>query len=329
MRKYSILGLALAILFSLNACLEQGLSDADRMAERDNERLRAFLDQNNIQAESSQLGFFWVKEVSNPTGRQIQNRNKVAIRYEIRTTEGQLIDDRWGPEAPLSVFQHGEDRLIPLVINLAAGLAREGEEFTLYVPSFLAYRDYSYEQLIQPSSNLVIRVRWEFILDDDSLELLEAQSIQAYKEENGLEERFRRVSPTQDLWIWTSVSEEALEEHKLTPGDLVTFEFEMLQLDETSAFASASGSQAPTIEVGAENQFAFIPQIFTAAVDDMRMEVIVPSILAYGNEGVQVFPRQIRRDLIRQGAIPATARPFEPILFKARVTNVLRLNTSN
>ncbi|MGY6559123.1 MAG: FKBP-type peptidyl-prolyl cis-trans isomerase [Nitritalea sp.] len=328
MRKYSILGLAMAILFSLNACLEQGLSDAERMAERDNDRLRAFLEQNNIQAESSQLGFFWVKEVANPTGRQIQNRNKVAIRYEIKTTEGQLIDDRWGSEAPLSVFQHGEDRLVPLVLNLAAGLAREGEEFTLYVPSYLAYRDYSYEQLIQPSSNLVIRVRWEFILDDDSLELIEADKIQAFKEENGLEERYRRIDPTQDLWIWTSVSEEALAEHGLNPGDLVTFEFEMLQLDETVPFSSAAGSQAPTIEVGAENQFAFIPQIFTAAVDGMEMEVIVPSILAYGNEGVQVFPREIRRDLIRQGAIPPTARPFEPILFKARIMSVLRRNTA-
>ena len=136
--------LLIALAAVMVSCLSNQESDFEKIVSRDTRLLKAYLERNNIDAIENPLGYFYQKRESNDVGNQIVNKDILGIYYEIKTIDGQLIDSYLDESKPPRIFLHDEGGLIPRVMNFSAGLAKEGETFVIYAPSYLAYQEYSF-----------------------------------------------------------------------------------------------------------------------------------------------------------------------------------------
>lgn len=305
------------VIFTLGSCLDGVDSDLERAIERDDRLLKEFLERNEIQAIETPLGYYYVKEVESSGSAQIVNNDIVGVYYEIRTINGQLIESYFDESKSPRIFKHTEEGLVPKAINFATGLSKEGEVFTLYVPSYLAYQDYSFQQLILPNSNLEIKVKYAKIFSEEATKEMEEEMISNYIAENELL-GFERTEEGMYIRIVNTTNEGAPTEN----GDIVGFTFSLSQLDETSPIAEGTNAASPTqISLGSASNLEFLNLSMEGLTNNTEFEVLVPSHLGFGIT-TQVFPFQIRRDLFQNAYIPQVARPFEPLFFKAKIVDI-------
>ncbi|PSL02009.1 FKBP-type peptidyl-prolyl cis-trans isomerase [Cecembia rubra] len=308
----------IGVLFALNSCIQGVESDLEKAIERDDRLLKEFLQRNNIDAVETPLGYYYVREVSAATGNQIVNNDIVGIYYEIRTINGQLIEDYFDETKPPKIFAHSEGGLVPRAINFAAGLAKEGEILKLYVPSYLAYQDYTYQQLILPNSNLQIRVKYAKIYTVEEIKTLEDLAIQDYIAANELE-GFQKTPEGLYLKI---VSGGNTTGTVTAAGNVIGFTYGLFQMGDNQALAESSNTMSPIqISLGNPSNLQFLNLAFLGLRLNAEIEVFSPSHLAFGKT-TQVIPFQIRRDLFQKSFIPQVARPFEPVYLKAKLVDI-------
>lgn len=299
------------------SCLSNQESDYEKIVSRDTRLLKAHFDRNGLTPIENPLGYFYQKIQSNDVGNQIVNKDILGIYYEIKTIDGQLIDSYLDETKPQRIFLHDEGGLVPRVMNFSSGLAKEGETFMIYSPSFLAYQEYSFEQLILPNSNLEIKIKYASILSEDEVEDLEENLIQAYLEEQG-KVGFER---TEDGLYLKIIDESEADAKVAALNDIVSFDFELTQLGSSTAISKSSANAPLSAKVGDTGNLKFLNLILKDSKAGMKIEVYSPSQLAFGATS-QVFPYQIRQDLFNKGALNSMARPFEPIYFKATIKEV-------
>ena len=305
------------VIFTLVSCLDGVDSDLEQAIERDDRLLKEFLERNEIQAIETPLGYYYVKEVELSASNQIVNNDIVGVYYEIRTINGQLIESYLDESKDPRIFKHTEEGLVPKAINFATGLAKEGEVFTLYVPSYLAYQDYSFQQLILPNSNLEIKVKYAKIFSEEVTKEMEEEMILNYIAENELL-GFERTEEGMYIRIVNTTNEGSPAEN----GDIVGFTFALNQLNEASPIAEGTNATEPTqISLGSASNLEFLNLSMEGLTNNTEFEVLVPSYLGFGIT-TQVFPFQIRRDLFQNAYIPQVARPFEPLFFKAKIVDI-------
>lgn len=317
MRK--VLGLmAIMVLMAFGACMSEIESDLEKAIERDDAFLVSFLERNNINAIETPLGYYYRKDISNDTGNQIVNNDIVGLYYEIKTLDGQLIDSYLDESKAPRIFAHSEGGLVPRAMNFAAGLAKEGETFTLFVPSYLAYQEYSFQNLILPNSNLEIKVKFVATYSEEEIKDMEEQMILDYLEANNL----TGFEKTEEGLFVKTISSGDEGQPLATDGNVVSFTYQLFQLGETQTLAQATDATNPfQISLGGASNLKFLNLSFKGLSRNSELEVISPSHLAFGTP-TQVFPFQIRRDLFNKSYIVTSARPFEPVYFKTKVVNV-------
>ncbi|MFN3801987.1 FKBP-type peptidyl-prolyl cis-trans isomerase [Belliella pelovolcani] len=304
------------LLATMVACLPDNDSDYEKIVERDNRLLKDYLDRNGINAIENPLGFFYQKVETNDIGNQIVNNDVVGIYYEIKTTDGQLIDSYLDENKKPRLFKHNDGGLVPRVINFASGIAKEGETLMIYSPSYLAYQQYSFEQLINENSNLVIKVKYAQVFDNDEIKIMEREIIEDYLADSDLED-----FEVTENGIFIKIIGEGEGEKAAATGDVVAFEFELKQLGEDIAISKTNNNSPITAKVGEQGNLDFLNQVLKDRKAEQEIEVYAPSHLAFGGS-TQVFPFAIRRDLFLRGALGTGARPYEPIYFKAKIKEV-------
>lgn len=308
-----ILGFA---MFS-NGCIEAEKSDLQVAVERDDELILNYLTRNNIDASETQIGYYFKKEISNDLGNQIVNDEIVGVYYEIKTTEGQLIDSHLDESKPPRLYDYSEGGLIPRAMNFASGLAREGETFTLYIPSYLAYQNYGYQQLILPNSNLVVKVKFAKTYEKEELKAVEQGLIETYL----IEKKLEGFEKTPEGLYVKIINPGAVDNVESKSGSVVSFTYKLLQLEDQLLLAESMNNVPFQISLGLSTNLKFLDLSLLKVNKTMELEVIAPSHLGYGGTA-QVFPYAIRKDLFEKSMIGQIARPYEPLLFKAIIVDV-------
>lgn len=306
----TILALSLA-----SSCVKNFDEELQKNIERDKQLVRAYLERNGIDAIESQMGYFYRKLVTNESGQQIVNNDILGVYYEIKTIDGQLIESYLDESKRPRLYLHGDGGLVPRGINFASGIAKEGETLELYLPSNLAYGNYSFQQLIQPNSNLVVKVKFAKIFNQSKVDELEdtlAEEFIALKGYEGFEKT--------EEGLWKRTVKEGKEDGPIAEnGKSVRFSFSLTQMDSDRPFDDAPNSLSTfTLRFGDQNNQKFLELALAGASVDQDMDVIVPSRLGFGAT-TQVFPYAIREDLLSKGLVPTFARPFEPLLFKVKI----------
>ena len=301
----------------LSGCLEPADSELQKTIDRDNKLLQKYLDENEISATETPLGYYYKKKIVNDLGNQIVNNDTLGIYYEIKTTEGHVIESYLDETKPPRLFHHNEGGLVPRAMNFASGLAKEGETFILYIPSYLAYLDYTYQQLIFPYSNLVVKVKYKKVYSTRELKALEQSKIESYIEANNLS-AFQLIEDG----LYRKITKAGLPNGALSKnGDVVRIHFKLFQFDSQDPIAQTSEGTPVQLSLGNSNNMKFLNISLKGLTEGTEMEMLIPSHLAYGGS-VQVFPYQIRKDLFQIGVITQIARPFEPLLFKVSIASV-------
>lgn len=308
-----ILGFA---MFS-SGCIEAEKSDLQVAVERDDELILNYLTRNNIDASETQIGYYYKKEISNVLGNQIVNDEIVGVYYEIKTTEGQLIDSHLDESKPPRLYDYSEGGLIPRAMNFASGLAREGETFTLYIPSYLAYQNYGYQQLILPNSNLVVKVKFAKTYEKEELKVVEQGLIETYL----IEKKLEGFEKTPEGLYVKIINPGAVDNVESKSGSVVSFTYKLLQLEDQLLLAESMNNVPFQISLGLSTNLKFLDLSLLKVNKTMELEVIAPSHLGYGGTA-QVFPYAIRKDLFEKSMIGQIARPYEPLLFKAIIVDV-------
>lgn len=309
---------ALVFAIGLNACMPEMVSEVDKIVERDDQLLQSYITQNNIVAQRTQVGFYYTKELELENAPQISNNSIIGIYYDIKSIDGKLIESYTPDDGAPRLFVHGEPGIIPRVINFAAGLAREGEVLKVYAPSYLAYGNYGYQQLILPNSNLDITVTFAKIYTSEEVKALEDQEMQAYIAENELEGYIK----TAEGAYMKILEPGEVESDSTKNGSNIHFNFELFHLHENEPFLrEAQTNGAVNIVVGAQNNLKFLNIAFVGLQKETKIELLIPSHLAYGPT-IQVIPEIIRKDLIDKKLMTERAKPFHPLRFIARVKRI-------
>ncbi len=301
----------------LMACFPEVESDLQKSMDRDDRLLKEFLSRNSIDAIESPLGYFYRKDVVNPTGNQIVNNEVVGIYYEIRTTDDQLIENYLDETKRPRLYVHNDGGLVPRAMNFASGISKTGETLTLYVPSYLGYQSYSYQQLIQPNSNLVIKMKFVDTYSEAEIKAYEEELIDNYITANNLEGFEKNVDG-----LYVKTIQQGLDDSKVTVnGDIVRFTFQLFQLDSSSPIDQSPTNTPFNAKIGDEANLKFLNMGLKGVKKDMELEILIPSHLGF-TRSTQVFPFVIRNDLYDKGLISPVARPKEPIRFKAKIVEV-------
>jgi FKBP-type peptidyl-prolyl cis-trans isomerase 2 len=305
------------VMYGLTSCFPEVESDLQKSMDKDDRLIKEYLSRNSIDAIESPVGYFYKKEVVNATGNQIVNNELVGVYYEIRTTDDQLIESYLDENKRPRLYVHNDSGLVPRAMNFASGLSKTGETLLLYVPSYLGYQNYSYQQLIQPNSNLVIKMKFVDTYSEAELRFLEEDLIQAYIEEMELE-GFEKT----EEGIYLRVLAEGEEDSKVSSNnDIVRFSFQLFQLDTSDPIAESAPNTPIQATIGNEGNLKFLNLGLKGVKKDMEFEMLIPSDLGFTN-ATQVFPFEIRKDLFEKGFINQIARPKEPIRFKVKIVEV-------
>jgi FKBP-type peptidyl-prolyl cis-trans isomerase len=307
----------IGLLFGLVGCLPEADSSLQDAIDRDDRLLADYLSRNNIDATETQLGYFYKKIIPNETGNQIINDDIIGVYYEIRTIDGQLIEDYTDESKRPKIYRHAEGGLIPRAVNFASGLAKTGETFMLYIPSYLAYQEYNYQQLILPNSNLVVKVKYAETYTNAEIKEMEEEAILKYISEKNLEGFIK----TPDSIYVKSIKPGEAESKVSVNGDLVSFTYKILQLDTETPFAQSTGTTPFQASVGNGSNYKFLNLTLKGVKKGQEIEAIIPSRLGFGFSA-QVFPFSIRKDLFEKGYLTQIARPYEPIVFKVTITDI-------
>ncbi|WP_373521566.1 FKBP-type peptidyl-prolyl cis-trans isomerase [Aquiflexum sp.] len=305
------------VMYGLTSCFPEVESDLQKSMDKDDRLLKEYLSRNAIDAIESPVGYFYSKEVVNATGNQIVNNEVVGVYYEIRTTDDQLIESYMDQTVRPRLYVHNDSGLVPRAMNFASGLSKTGETLMLYVPSYLGYQTYSYQQLIQPNSNLVIKMKFVDTYSEAELKAMEEELIEAYILENELVGFEKTVDG-----MYVRVLQEGEEDSKVSANnDIVRFSFQLFQLDKANAIAENSTNDIVQATIGNEGNLKFLNLGLKGVKKDMELEMLIPSDLGFTNS-TQVFPFIIRKDLFEKGFINQIARPKEPIRFKVKIVEV-------
>ncbi|NHE55304.1 FKBP-type peptidyl-prolyl cis-trans isomerase [Cyclobacterium plantarum] len=307
-------GWLIGLVILMASCIEESETDLDRAINRDNLIMEDYIASNDIQATKAQSGFYYEKTLSMPDAPQFMNADYIGIYYEIKTIDGQLIDSYLDESKEPKYFKYSQDGLWPIAITYAAGLAREGEEMTLYVPSYLAFGNYGYEQLILPASNLVIQLKFVEKFTEEELQQREEEMIQNFIAENNLE-GFEEIS---DGIFFRTIEEGDDSKSESQLGSNVSIDFELFEIGATEpTFDSYSSNQPITFSIG-NSGLLFLDEGLKGVLPEQKVEILATSFAAYDNS-IQILPEDIRLDLVEKGEQIDLIRPFTPVWFKGEV----------
>jgi FKBP-type peptidyl-prolyl cis-trans isomerase 2 len=309
---------AVSILILMSGCLQETESEIDRVIERDNAALERYIDTNNIEATKVQSGFYYKKIQAIPEAPQFQNNDFIGIYFEIKTLDGQLVKSYLDETKEPIIFKQSIDLIWPSVFGYAAGLSRLGEELMVYAPSYLAFGNYGYQQLILPNSNLVMRIKFAQKYTEAEMKAREEKMILDHISEKELE-GFVKVQDG----IYRRILVEGGSEEKVTKNaDNVTFDFKLYHMGETTATLESTATNRPTVTLGRQENLRFLEHGLKDIRRGSKVEVLAYSFAAYA-QSIQIIPSDIRKDLYQKGEQIDIVKPFTPILFAAEILNVL------
>ncbi|MEX2513561.1 MAG: FKBP-type peptidyl-prolyl cis-trans isomerase [Cyclobacteriaceae bacterium] len=305
--------------FSLlvTGCLQESESDLDRTIKRDDALVEDYISSNAIDATKAQTGFYYKKTVSKPENTQFSNGDFIGIYYEIKSLDGQLIDTYMDETKEPLIFKYSQDGLWPIVVAYAAGLSRVGEEMQVFSPSYLAYGSYGYEQLILPSSNLDIKVKFVEKYSEDGLKEREREKILQFINENELE-GFEEVE--EGIFIRTVEEGDETKTQSKT-GSNLTFDFKLFEMGANSPLMDSFASSQPASMSVGNSDLEFLNEGLKGVFPEQELEIIASSFNAYEGS-IQIIPNEVRSDLVEKGEQIDRVKPFTPIWFKAEIRTV-------
>jgi FKBP-type peptidyl-prolyl cis-trans isomerase len=304
--KHGIQSLVCIVLLgaTLSGCQSDDADLADpnqALFEEQQETITQFLQEQNIATQQTAAGIHYRVLTENEDGVDPAPGNVAKLYYRIEQLDGTLIaelDSASGRPPVTYTFLYSSSNpnqfhvTLPLALDGMVDLMREGEEYEFFLPSTLAYLDYSLPGVLP--ANTIVRVR---ILLDEVLTVAEQRRaedhiIKDYLAAESLTEADSLASGV--YYIETEAGDTSVQ---VAPTSTVGVRYTGSFLDGT-VFDNNTGAGDNLLEFAVSGQNLI--EGFLTGVRQMNLgekgTILIPSHAAYG-QGVVAIPQSFVKDL--------------------------------
>ena len=306
-------GSVMLVSFSLilSGCLDDEESDIERQRKEDDRLVAEYLENNSINAERNNSGFYYQKTVADNAGEKVEDSDIVSFNYEMSLLDGtriSMVNEDTG--TPVKIF-YDADRftVVPAGLNVGFGLMREGESFRFYLPAYLAFGSFSFGSMLPAHANLVLDVEIVKIDTKEEQNALEIAAIEAYIEEKGWDDV---VSFSPGLAY--KIMEEG-DGSKPKAGNRVTVAYEGTYLD-GNVFDKSEAGKPFTFTIGDKTTIDGFNDGIKLMEKGEKAILIIPSHLAFGGN-VEVIPAQVRESWLTERQITKQILPYKGVTNQA------------
>lgn len=287
-------------------------SDMQKQQQKDDKIINDYLTTNHIDAIKDSNGFYYQKLYVNKNGETLHNGEVVNFYYTIRlldsTLVGAITDTSANPARCLLDYYS----IVPRGLYYGMELMKTGDKYRFYIPSTLAYSQYS-TPLFGSYSNFIIDVEIVSHQSVDDLEEKQLDSIQNYVQHSGL--IFKKLDDGlyyRENKVGTGVSP--------TDSSQVTFNFTRRYLDST-IITTTIGSDPVTLIVNSGDAVKGLEEGLLTMKVGGKAQFIMPSSIGF-KQSVCVVPESLQQELYTQGFILKSVLPFSIIMYDVELIKV-------
>ncbi len=304
---------SLLLILTLFAGCEDEESDYERQVRIDTEKIKKYLADENIDAKEALAGYYYEKVKEDTDGEAISRNDVVAFYYSMSLLDGSELDSYMDTLQPPLLFKQGVGSLWPEGLDNGVGKMRVGEHYRFYLPSYLAYYDYSHSDYFPTFSNFIIDIQVAVIATETEIEDMELDSIKSFIAQEEYEDVEEYASGL--FYIET----EEGDGNKPSKGDGVTIHFTRKYLDGT--VIETTGNDPTSFYIGGDRAVEGLQDGIRLMKEGGEAILIMPSKIAFG-KSLQILPLGLREELYEENILLHNVAPYSPVLYEVELVDV-------
>ncbi len=304
--------LLISIFVFFTACKKDTAFDNREML--DNDKIKSYLQQNNISARHDPSGLYYVALDENIEGSTVQLHDIIKIWYTMSTLDGKIVYEMDKGDIPVE-FEHKDYGILPGGVNYGVGLMRTGETYRFFIPSYLAYESYGNSEYFPPYTNFIIDIKVIGKESPEEHERIEQSQINAWMDHNSSASQVVS-SPGGLIYI----QERTGTGKQPVANSQVTFHYTRKYLDGT-VIKTTKGGDPVTIYLDGSSAVKGLEMGLKMMHVGEKATFVLPSSLAFG-ASTAVLPEILRDDLVEKQLIPNEVRPFSPLIYEVELIKV-------
>ena len=299
--------ITIAISLFASSCEKFLESDSEKQSKHDNDQIKTYITDHNIQAQKHSSGFYYEVLTANASGQTLAQNDVVDFYYKISLLDGTLLQDATsGNPEQVKLLNNA---IAPIGLDEGISLMKVGEKFRFYLPSYLAYGSYS-DSLFSPFSNFIVEVEVLKKEKEADIDSGQVDSIDNYVKSHYT----NYLKFPNGLYFIDSVSGTG---KKPLNGDLVKIDFTRKYLD-GSVIRSVNGS---SFYIGASQAVQGLELGIGQMSPGGKATLIMPEGLGF-RESMSVVPEKIRKHLVNNRVISNEVLPFSIIQYDVTLVSV-------
>jgi len=314
---FNKLFLMFILLSGTSLLLQSCFSDDDHEDQRsiDNRLILKYLSDNDIDAEKDENGYYYEVIKSNTSGSEVKDKDILSVYYKMNLLNGKKIDSLVNGTDEPAKFKITDKSLIPVGLRYGSSKMKEGEKFKFFIPSHLAYGNYSYDDLFQTNSIFIIESEIVKIETEDEQKVIDKDSIDDYIVKNSIVDIDRITSGL----YYKRVTEG--EGDKPVDGKTVKIKFIAKYLN-GNILDETDDDETFNFKIGNNTVIKGLEEGIKLMQEGEKATLIIPSHLAY-DESLQIFPEKVREDLLEKEFISEETPPFSILKFEVELVEII------
>ncbi|UXX78633.1 FKBP-type peptidyl-prolyl cis-trans isomerase [Reichenbachiella carrageenanivorans] len=314
------------ISLTLVGCSDDDAGSSD-LLYADQEKIEAYLAENNLTATKDDSGIYYTIVTENPTGDTQANGKILSIFYSAKVMGGSGYDARVKNTHDSLLLKQGVNAVYPVGLDLGLAKMKVGETFIFYIPSTLGYGDYSFSSLIPSHAILEIEVELVAIQNESDVLAVELDAINAYIVSEDLNNTTAHpldpVEYASSDQIYYKRQQAGTANATVKNNELVSINYVGSGLDGTE-FDRRTGANIFEYTFGSGEVITGLDAGVGMMEKGESALIILPSHKAYGESVGLVIPQADKQEFVALEIIPQYAtkvKPYQIVTFEVNLLN--------
>ncbi len=306
----------ICLVFMATSCLNNEEDAGGQLVKEQDEKIVAYLNQNNIKTTKTSSGVYYEMLKQNSNGVAVKDSNIVYIHYVLRDLEGNLIDSLSASADALQTarFLQEPNSVVPQGFYIGADLMNVGEKLRLFMPSYRAYQNFSYKTLISPDEIIMAELE---VVKTESLEMQKTQEDQAIEQYIAIHQ-LDSVQHLPSGIYYQRLTSGSGDQAK--SGDAVKLNYKGIYLNDT-VFDQSTADKLLEFVVDRNTLIKGVNEGVKQMRKGEKARILIPSSLAYG-PSIAIFPATIKDEFSKIAFTRPPFPPFTPVFFELELLDV-------
>lgn len=267
-----------------------------------------FIKNNGINAKVSEHGLYYEALIENESGQIPKGGEVLAIKYEIRTLGGKLLESSTEDS---TLVRFGWNYVLPNGLVYGFDVLKKGEKIRFYLPSYLAYQSYSSKDMFGPNTNFVMDLELVDIMTEDDIYETQIDQIEQHIEANltaGMS------SSGSGLYFQTLEAGKGIEANS---GHVAKLHYKRTYLNGT--LIQATDEDKPlSVDLNSNQLVKGFKEGVLKMKEGEKALLIMPADIAFG-ASIKVIPSTLRHELWEGGYVGSLVDPYEIVVYEVEL----------